>query len=115
MKKNILCFILPALIPWAVSNVYAASKCQRDFNEMRNSIKGDRILFSINGIAIIQLFGPITSRGAESCGAVGTSPNMLRRFSYNLSWKRGSWNDTLIATYPVFNNNTADSFRQSGA
>ncbi len=69
---------------------------------MRNSIKGDRILFSINGIAIIQLFGPITSRGADSCGAVGNSPNCFHRYSYKLSWKMGNWgDDTLMAAGPM--------------
>ncbi|WP_330924545.1 hypothetical protein [Candidatus Sororendozoicomonas aggregata] len=103
MKKYALYFSLPALIMWATSNVYATSTCQGDFNEMCNFIKSHHTLSSKNGVSINQLFGPATSRGAESCGAKGEGPRVHHCINfYRLYWKRGNWRDTLIAKYPVF-------------
>ncbi len=97
MKKNILYFSLPALIMWAASNV-CASSCKEDFHKMSIVIMRDNTLSSKNGIRINRLFGPVTSRSAESCGAGGESPWAHHCVNfYRLSWKRGNWKSTLIA------------------
>ncbi|WP_330924547.1 hypothetical protein [Candidatus Sororendozoicomonas aggregata] len=99
MKKYILYFSLPALIMWAASNGYASS-CKEDFNAMREVIYTDGYVTTKYGFKIGDVYGPVTSVGDESCGAGGFPINLMHYCYYKLSWKRGKWRATLIATLP---------------
>ncbi|WP_330924542.1 hypothetical protein [Candidatus Sororendozoicomonas aggregata] len=97
MKKCILYFSLPALIMWAATNVYASS-CNEDIGDMRVSIQITGYVMTKNGIKIKKIYDFATSNGDESCEARGKGPYNL---SYSLSWERGDWRSTIIASDPT--------------
>ncbi|WP_330924550.1 hypothetical protein [Candidatus Sororendozoicomonas aggregata] len=112
MKKYILYLSLPALMLWAASNVYAASTCQGDVNAMRKAIDSSRYhwLTTENGILISKVLGTVISRDPEVCGSLGVGRGFSEKnlHQYDLSWKRGNWEDTLVASSNsgLFSDNT---------
>ncbi|WP_330923995.1 hypothetical protein [Candidatus Sororendozoicomonas aggregata] len=95
MKKTSLYFILPALMLWVASNVYAAS-CQHDFNEIVTIVKRRHYIVTKKNIVIGSVSGPVVDGGDNVCGApaktAGASPRLC-----NIFWMKGDWRSQLVS------------------
>lgn len=95
MKKNSLYFSLCALTLWSASNVYASS-CKKDLSAIYNVTDKHGCMFVEKDAVICSVFGPATTRGNQ-CGGGAKGPGS-KGVTYALSWTRGDWGRTLVAT-----------------
>ncbi|WP_330924001.1 hypothetical protein [Candidatus Sororendozoicomonas aggregata] len=95
MKKVFLYFSFPLLMMWATSNIYAAASCKKDFDEMDFKVQDQGSLRTTNGTKIDAVHAPAMAGSDGSCAA-HASQNHLH---YEICWKVGNWEHTLIAYF----------------